>query len=50
MPFASVLHDRFVELLANGGEQLDWSAIGRLSLPKAGETAAAAKAAEPAPA
>jgi 3-hydroxyisobutyrate dehydrogenase-like beta-hydroxyacid dehydrogenase len=47
MPFASVLHDRFVELLADGGEQLDWSAIGRLSLPKAGETAAAAAPAEP---
>lgn len=33
MPFASVLHDRFVELLATGGEQMDWSAIGRMSLP-----------------
>jgi 3-hydroxyisobutyrate dehydrogenase-like beta-hydroxyacid dehydrogenase len=31
MPFASVLHDRFVELLAAGGERLDWSAIGRMS-------------------
>ncbi len=30
MPFASVLHDRFVELLANGGDKLDWSAIGRV--------------------
>lgn len=29
MPFASVLHDRFVELLADGGDKLDWSAIGR---------------------
>ena len=37
MPFASVLHDRFVELLANGGEQLDWSAIGRLPLRDAGQ-------------
>jgi 3-hydroxyisobutyrate dehydrogenase-like beta-hydroxyacid dehydrogenase len=32
MPFASVLHDRFVQLLSNGGERMDWSAIGRLSL------------------
>jgi 3-hydroxyisobutyrate dehydrogenase-like beta-hydroxyacid dehydrogenase len=37
MPFASVLHDRFVELLANGGEEMDWSAIGRLPLRDAGE-------------
>lgn len=37
MPFASVLHDRFVELLANGGEQMDWSAIGRLPLRDAGK-------------
>jgi 3-hydroxyisobutyrate dehydrogenase-like beta-hydroxyacid dehydrogenase len=41
MPFASVLHDRFVELLANGGEQMDWSAIGRLPLRDAGEIAEA---------
>ena len=32
MPFASVLHDRFVQLLATGGERMDWSAIGRMSL------------------
>ena len=32
MPFAGVLHERFVELIANGGEQMDWSAIGRLPL------------------
>jgi hypothetical protein len=32
MPFASVLHDRFVELLADGGDQQDWSAIGRMLL------------------
>lgn len=31
MPFASVLHDRFVELLAAGGEHLDWSAVGRMA-------------------
>jgi 3-hydroxyisobutyrate dehydrogenase-like beta-hydroxyacid dehydrogenase len=28
MPTASVLHDRFVALLARGGETMDWSAIG----------------------
>ena len=32
MPFASVLHDRFVELLASGGENQDWSAVGRMAL------------------
>jgi 3-hydroxyisobutyrate dehydrogenase-like beta-hydroxyacid dehydrogenase len=31
MPFASVLHDRFLTLLAHGGEGLDWSAIGSLA-------------------
>ena len=29
MHLASLLHDRFVELLANGGEHMDWSALGR---------------------
>jgi 3-hydroxyisobutyrate dehydrogenase-like beta-hydroxyacid dehydrogenase len=32
MPFASVLHDRFVELLAKGGDNMDWSAVGRMAL------------------
>ena len=31
MPLASLLHDRFVTLLAHGGDNLDWSAIGRLA-------------------
>ncbi len=30
MPVANLLRDRFLTLLAHGGEQLDWSAIGRL--------------------
>jgi 3-hydroxyisobutyrate dehydrogenase-like beta-hydroxyacid dehydrogenase len=50
MPFASVLHDRFVELLAKGGEQLDWSALGRLSLEDAAEDAAAVEVAPAEPA
>lgn len=37
MPFASVLHDRFVELLANGGEEMDWSVVGRMARRDAGE-------------
>jgi hypothetical protein len=28
---ATLLHDRFLKLLAHGGEALDWSAIGSLA-------------------
>jgi 3-hydroxyisobutyrate dehydrogenase-like beta-hydroxyacid dehydrogenase len=31
MPLASLLHDRFVRLLAQGGETWDWSGIGQLA-------------------
>jgi 3-hydroxyisobutyrate dehydrogenase-like beta-hydroxyacid dehydrogenase len=31
MPLASLLRDRFLTLLANGGDKLDWSAIGQLA-------------------
>jgi 3-hydroxyisobutyrate dehydrogenase-like beta-hydroxyacid dehydrogenase len=37
MPLASLLRDRFLTLLANGGEALDWSAIGRLPAKDSGE-------------
>jgi 3-hydroxyisobutyrate dehydrogenase-like beta-hydroxyacid dehydrogenase len=36
MPLASLLNDRFLRLLASGGEQLDWSAIGGLAARDAG--------------
>ena len=36
MPIASLLRDRFLTLLANGGEALDWSAIGSLAAWEAG--------------
>ena len=36
MPLASLLRDRFLTLLANGGEALDWSAIGRIPAAEAG--------------
>ena len=36
MPLASLLHDRFLALLAQGGEALDWSAIGQLAAKDAG--------------
>jgi 3-hydroxyisobutyrate dehydrogenase-like beta-hydroxyacid dehydrogenase len=36
MPLASLLHDRFVRLFAQGGDKLDWSAIGGLATEDAG--------------
>jgi 3-hydroxyisobutyrate dehydrogenase-like beta-hydroxyacid dehydrogenase len=40
MPVASLLRDRFLRLLAQGGERLDWSAIGGLAARDAGVAAA----------
>jgi 3-hydroxyisobutyrate dehydrogenase-like beta-hydroxyacid dehydrogenase len=37
MPLASLLHDRFVRLLAQDGGQLDWAAIGGLAGQDAGQ-------------
>jgi 3-hydroxyisobutyrate dehydrogenase-like beta-hydroxyacid dehydrogenase len=37
LPMASLLRDRFITLLAQGGEALDWSAIGGLAARDAGE-------------
>lgn len=37
MPLGSLLHDRFLRLLAEGGENLDWAAIGGLAARDAGE-------------
>ena len=36
MPLGSLLHDRFLRLLANGGDNLDWAAIGGLAVQDAG--------------
>jgi len=36
MPLGSLLHDRFLRLLAQGGDHLDWSAIGGLAAEDAG--------------
>jgi 3-hydroxyisobutyrate dehydrogenase-like beta-hydroxyacid dehydrogenase len=38
MPIAGLLRDRFLSLLATGGEALDWSAIGALASRDAGIT------------
>jgi 3-hydroxyisobutyrate dehydrogenase-like beta-hydroxyacid dehydrogenase len=37
MPLASLLHDRFLRLFAQGGDKLDWSAIGGLATQDAGQ-------------
>ena len=37
MPLGSLLHDRFLRLFAQGGEKLDWSAIGGLAARDAGD-------------
>lgn len=37
MPIAGLLRDRFLRLLAQGGEKLDWSAIALLAAQDAGE-------------
>jgi 3-hydroxyisobutyrate dehydrogenase-like beta-hydroxyacid dehydrogenase len=36
LPLADLLHNRFLTLFAHGGDQLDWSAIGRLAALDAG--------------
>jgi 3-hydroxyisobutyrate dehydrogenase-like beta-hydroxyacid dehydrogenase len=36
LPLASLLRDRFLTLLAQGGEALDWSAIGQLAARDSG--------------
>jgi 3-hydroxyisobutyrate dehydrogenase-like beta-hydroxyacid dehydrogenase len=37
LPIASLLRDRFLTLMAHGGENLDWSALGGLAARDAGE-------------
>jgi 3-hydroxyisobutyrate dehydrogenase-like beta-hydroxyacid dehydrogenase len=37
MPIASLLRDRFLTLIAQGGENLDWSAIGKLAARDSGQ-------------
>ncbi|MER8555156.1 NAD(P)-dependent oxidoreductase [Mesorhizobium sp. M1217] len=39
LPIASLLRDRFLSLLAHGGDNLDWSALGSLAARDAGESA-----------
>ncbi|HLY54710.1 MAG TPA: NAD(P)-dependent oxidoreductase [Stellaceae bacterium] len=39
MPLASLLRDRFLALLARGGEALDWSAVGALAAEDSGQPA-----------
>jgi 3-hydroxyisobutyrate dehydrogenase-like beta-hydroxyacid dehydrogenase len=39
MPLASLLRDRFLRLFAQGGDNLDWAAIGGLATQDAGGSA-----------
>jgi 3-hydroxyisobutyrate dehydrogenase-like beta-hydroxyacid dehydrogenase len=41
MPLGSLLHDRFLRLLVQGGDSMDWSAIGGLAAQDAGDAQAA---------
>lgn len=43
LPIASLLRDRFLTLLANGGGSLDWSAVGALPAWEAGGSSPAAR-------
>jgi 3-hydroxyisobutyrate dehydrogenase-like beta-hydroxyacid dehydrogenase len=43
MHVASLLHDRFVELLANGGDHMDWSVLGRTVVGTAEATSGRAR-------
>jgi len=38
LPLASLLRDRFLTLLARGGESLDWSAIAQVAAADSGQT------------
>lgn len=42
LPIGNLIHDRFLALLAHGGESLDWSAISKLAMEDAGEQKKAA--------
>jgi 3-hydroxyisobutyrate dehydrogenase-like beta-hydroxyacid dehydrogenase len=37
LPLASLLRDRFLILLAHGGDELDWPAVGQLAARDAGK-------------
>jgi 3-hydroxyisobutyrate dehydrogenase-like beta-hydroxyacid dehydrogenase len=50
MPLAGLLHDRFLRLLAHGGAELDWAAIGGLAAHDAGPPAAGLSQWQPQPA
>jgi 3-hydroxyisobutyrate dehydrogenase-like beta-hydroxyacid dehydrogenase len=38
LPLASLIRDRFITLLARGGENLDWSAISQIAAEDSGQT------------
>jgi 3-hydroxyisobutyrate dehydrogenase-like beta-hydroxyacid dehydrogenase len=48
MPLGSLLHDRFLRLMAQGGDKLDWAAIGGLATQDAGDRQASVTSSSPA--
>jgi 3-hydroxyisobutyrate dehydrogenase-like beta-hydroxyacid dehydrogenase len=48
MPLGSLLHDRFLRLIAQGGDKLDWAAIGGLATQDAADPQAAVTSSSPA--
>lgn len=45
LPLASLIRDRFLALLARGGDELDWSAISQIAVEESGQGAATRRAA-----
>jgi len=43
LPLASLIYNRFLTLLARGGESLDWSAFSQLAAEDAGQVALPAR-------
>ena len=44
LPLASLIRDRFLALLARGGDSLDWSAISQIAMEESGQSTPTARA------
>jgi 3-hydroxyisobutyrate dehydrogenase-like beta-hydroxyacid dehydrogenase len=45
LPLASLIRDRFIALLARGGDSLDWSAISQIAMEESGQSVTTGRAA-----
>jgi 3-hydroxyisobutyrate dehydrogenase-like beta-hydroxyacid dehydrogenase len=45
LPLASLIRDRFLALLARGGDSLDWSAISQIAMEESGQSVTTRRAA-----